>query len=194
MPIPPHTPAECFATLIAWLGRAVAARGGGDRLSLRLIALVIDRLRFINERVARVVARIRAGRYAVRTVSPHRRAAGLRRANPLPQEFGWLLQLVPEAVGSRSQLEHLLLDPGMAELMAAAPVSLGRPLRSLCRMLGLRPPQVLAVPARPRPPRLVPPVAPAPPPPGPPSPQPPAWMPKRTRWTLSRMRGPPNRV
>jgi hypothetical protein len=55
---------------------------------------------------------------------------------------------VPEAVGYRSQLEAPFRDPAMAAPMAAAPASLSRPLRSLCRMPGLRPPPILVVPAR----------------------------------------------
>ena len=73
-------------------------------------------------------------------------------SNPLPQKFGWLLKLVPEAVGYRSQLENLLRDPEMAALLAAAPTAMRRPLRSLCRMLGLPPPEILALPPRPKPP------------------------------------------
>ena len=140
----PRTPAESFATLLAWLGRAVVARGGGGQLGQPLIALIIDRLRGINQCFARLAARIRDGRYARRTVAPHRRAAAPRRPYPLPQTFGWLLPLLPEAPAYRSQLEHLLRDAEMAALLQAAPEALGRPLRSLCRMLGLRPPPIVA--------------------------------------------------
>ena len=201
MPIPPRTPAEWFATLLAWLGRAVAARSGGDQLSYSLIGLIIDRLRGIKQRFARLAARIRDGRYAFRSVAaPRRGAAKPRPPNKLPGKFGWLLPLVPDAAGYRSQLEYLLRDAGMVALMEAAPASLGRPLRSLCWMLGLRPPEILAPPAKPRPPRKTPPAAaeaPAAPKTPPPRPQPPAWLrmpPSRTRWTLARIRGQPHRA
>jgi hypothetical protein len=162
MPAPPRTPAENFATLLAWLSQAVAAMSGGDRLSCALIGLIIDRIRCIKQRFARLAARIREGRYAVRIVAPHRRAEVPRRPDPLPKTFGWLLKLVPEAVQYRGQLENLLRDPDMAALLAAAPASLGRPLRSLCHMLGLPRPEILAPPAKPRPPReKAPPPAPA---------------------------------
>ena len=192
MPTPPRTPAECFATLIAWLSRSVGAMSGGDRLSHLLIGQIIDRLRGIKRRVVRIAARVGDGRYRFRSVAPHPRAATPRRADPLPKTFGWLLPLVPDAVVFRAQLDSLLRDPGMAELMQAAPASLARPLRSLCRMLGLSPPPILALPAKPRPPRAAPAAPPAPPPP-PASrgPAPPAWMPRRTRWTMTRIRGSP---
>jgi hypothetical protein len=65
---------------------------------------------------------------------------------------------VPEAAAFGAQLQHLLADPEMAALVAAAPQA-GRVLRPLCRMLGVRPPPgPLAPPSRPR--------APAPPSPG----------------------------
>jgi hypothetical protein len=194
---PPPAPAERFATLLRWLGQAVAARSGGDRLSYALIGLIIDRIRGINQCFARLAARIRDGKYFSRRFAPRRPPVGDRHREPnkLPQTFGWLLKLVPEAVGSRSQLECLLRDPEFAALLAAAPASLGRPLRSLCRMLRVSPPEILAPPARPRPPRKTPPAPKTPPPP--PRPQPPAWLrmpPSRTRWTLARSCGPPHRA
>jgi hypothetical protein len=190
MPTPPPTQAERFATLLAWLSQAVAAMSGGDRLSYALIGHIIGRIRFIKQRVARLAARIRDGRYAFRTVTvPRRGTKGPRRPDPLPRKFGWLLKLVPEAVQYRGQLENLLRDPDMAALMAAAPASLARPVRSLCHMLGLPPPDILPPPADPRPPRTKPPPA-APEPP--PRPQPPArtTRPPRVRYVFG-LRDPP---
>jgi hypothetical protein len=172
-PTPTLTAAERFASILLWLSHVVAARSGGDRLSFPLIALIVTRIREIKQCVARIVARIDAGSYAPRRFSAPRRPPGVRRPRPpgpLPQTFGWLLQLVPEAVGCRGQLENLFRDPEMAALLAAAPASLRRPLRSACWMLGLRPPPI---PAPPRPPapapapaaaRKTPPPRPAPPP------------------------------
>jgi hypothetical protein len=178
------SPAERFATILHWLSRAVAARSAGGRLAGPLIILIVGRISHINQRVARLVARLRAGRYVPRrSASP--RASTLRRPRrpaKLPQNFGWLLPLVPEAAQYRSQLEHLLQDPEMAELLAAAPAALARPLRSLCWMLRLPPPPVLASP-RPTSPRPASPqaaAAPQPPPPqsAPPQPLPPASLPR----------------
>ena len=79
----------------------------------------------------------------------------------------WLLALVPDAIGHRSQLENQLRDPETVALLAAAPDALRRSLRSLCWMLFLAPPPILAHPARTKPPAAP---APAiqPPPPRPP--------------------------
>jgi hypothetical protein len=149
VPVPPTpTPAERFATLIRWLSGAVWTRNHFG-LPMPLIGLIIDRLREINQRFARLAARIREGRYVPRRRSGSPRSPGPPRPRPpnkLPQDFGWLLKLVPEAVGYRSQLEYLLRDEEIAALLAAAPASMARPLRSLCHMLGLRPPPILPPP------------------------------------------------
>jgi hypothetical protein len=182
--MPPPTPAEPFATILLWLCRAVAARIAAG-LPGPLIVLIVARLHHINQRIAHLAARIHAGRYARRRSAPRRSPATRRprRPNPLPHEFGWLLKLVPESVAYRAQLEHLLRDPEMAALLAAAPAAMARPLRSLCWMLRLSPPPILApIPAAPQPalpqpalpqpapPPAAPATAPASPPRPPPSP------------------------
>ena len=178
------TPPERFASLLAWLTGAVVTRNHFG-LPLPLIALIVTRIREIKQHFARIAALIRNGNYAPRRFAPRRPQAEPKPRPPskLPQKFDWLLPLVPGAVGSRSQLQHLLRDPEMAALIAAAPASLGRPLRSLCWMLGLRPPEIQALPATPRKPRQKPPPAPEasapeppPPPPPPPFPEPPEWL------------------
>jgi hypothetical protein len=60
--------------------------------------------------------------------------------DPLPKKFGWLLKLERDAVVHRTHLERLLRDAEIAALMAAAPASMGRELRSLCHVLGVTPP------------------------------------------------------
>jgi hypothetical protein len=185
----PETPDEHFAAILFWLAQAVGARSGAG-LSFSLIALIVDRLRRIKQAFARVAARVAAGSYR-----PRRRAAAARpgqpppKPDPLPKEFGWLLKLVPDAVGYRAHLERLLAAPEMAELLAAAPASLRRPVRSLCWMLAISPPPVLAKPAKPRKPRQeAPPAASAPPPP---RPQPPPWL-RGLRRSLARIRAAPH--
>ena len=208
MPIlSPPTPAERFADILWCLAQAVAAQTGWG-LSLSLIALIVTRIRDAKQAFARLAARIQAGTYAPRRRSstpPRPPAVQKPRPppNPLARKFGWLVPLVPAAVVFGGQLETLLRDPGMAELLAAAPVSLRRPIRSLCWMLRVEPPKILARPARPAKPRT--PRPPRPrreplPPYRPPTPpDAPAWMqgepPVRTRWfSRTRTRSPPRKA
>jgi hypothetical protein len=185
----PQAPAERFAAILLWLAKAVAARSGAG-LPFPLIALIVDRLRRIKQRFSHVAAAVGAGNHR-----PRRRAAAARPGqkppppDQLPKEFGWLLKLVPDAAGYRSQLEHLLHDPDMAALLAAAPASLRRPVRSICWMLAIPPPPVLAPPRKPRKPRPETPAAAADPPK--PRPQPPAWL-RGLRRSLPRIRGGPH--
>jgi len=153
----PPTAAERFASIIRCLVQAAITRGAFG-LPQATITLIIDRLRTINQQFRRIAARVAAGRFAPRRSVPRRQPAARRPRPPseLPRHCGWLQPLVPEAVQFRAQLENLLRDPDMAELLAAAPASLGRPLRSLCWMLRLTPPPLTA---RPRPPASPPPRA-----------------------------------
>ena len=204
MPNPQPTAAERFARFLLHLIQGVAARSGAG-LPFPLIALIGNRIRRIKQSIARLAALVRNGKYAPRRFAPRRASESPKPRQPskLPQTFGWLLPLVPDAVVWRSQLERLLQDPEVVALLAAAPASLGRPLRSLCWMLCLRPPEILAPPARPRPPaKPRPPREPRPAPlrpigPPPTPPDAPAWMhmpPSRTRWLPSRTRAPKNRA
>ena len=117
-----------------------------------MFMLILERIKGINQRFARLAARVAAGRYMPRrrALAPRRTpATPSQRRTELPQSVGWLLKLVPEAVAYRAQLEHLFRAPEMAALMQAAPAPLRRPLRSLCRMLGVTPPPILATPRPP---------------------------------------------
>jgi hypothetical protein len=172
---PPRSPAESFATLLRCLGHAVVAMMGGERLTLQVIALIMTRIREINQRFKRLAAHLAAGTYKPRRYLGRKAAEPKpRRRNPLFQKFGWLLPLVPEAVQYRAQLEHLLLrDPAMAALIQSAPAPMARVLRPLCWMLHLEPPPILARPAvqatppRPKTPPRSPPPTPQPEPPAP---------------------------
>jgi hypothetical protein len=111
----------------------------------------------------------------------------LRRRRPprpgprLPRKFGWLIPLVPhEAAQMGTQLRNLLeTNPGMKELLAAAPKEMGRLLRPFCRMLAMEVPEVLRLPEREKPARK----------PKPPRPRKPRE--KKVRWRMARM--PPER-
>jgi hypothetical protein len=127
-----------------------------------VLNLVFRRIDDNKRRIDRIVASIRAGTYKPRrrrTGKPRARASpGARKPpapSPLPQTFGWLLPLIPVRKGEywhanalRDMVERWISDPEMAVLVEAAPVSLGRPLRSLCWMFGFRPPPSLAPPKR----------------------------------------------
>jgi hypothetical protein len=142
--IPPAA-ADRFALLIEGLCQAVAASCGRG-LAGPLILLIWTRLRRLGARFAALAARQRTDK-----PPPARRprpAAPRPRAPRLPRGFAWLVRLVPEAAVRGSQLRHLLTEPEMAALIAAAPQA-GRLLRPLCRMLGVDPPPALRLPRRP---------------------------------------------
>jgi hypothetical protein len=67
----------------------------------------------------------------------------------VPRRFGLLLA-IPGATAWRAQIEAMLDDPEMAAIVAGAP-QMGRVLRPLCRMLGIKPVPALVLPRRPRP-------------------------------------------
>jgi hypothetical protein len=161
-----------------------------------VLDLAFRRLQGAKHRIDSVVARIRDGTYKRRRRpdKPRARASPEARTPPppsaLPQTFGWLLPLIPKRQGEywhanalRDQVERWVSDPAMVALIEVAPVSLGRPFRSVCWMFGLRPPPALAPPRRSAPPPSATPKPaakakrPAPLPSRPPTrPDAPAWM------------------
>ncbi len=156
----PPASADRLASVIDLLCRVVAAQIAGRRLAGPLIILIWRRLRRIGNRCAVVAARLQAGKLRRRAVLrprpalPAARPTRPCRPRPLPHGFAWLVRMVPDTAGGASQLCHLLTQPDMQALIAAAP-QVGRPLRSLCWMLGVRPPPGL------KPARNGPPAAPA---------------------------------
>jgi hypothetical protein len=136
--------------LLLWLGKAVDSRSLVGLLARPLAVLILNRIREINQRFARLAARVAAGTYVPRRSTPRPHVERKpRRPNPLPQGPIWLIKLVPEAAASASQFRLLLTDPEMAALIEAASAPMRRPLRSLCRMLGVEPPPILAPPPAP---------------------------------------------
>ena len=113
-----------------------------------LILLICSRLGRIAARFAAVAARVGSGTLRAVPRRAERRpaggsSAGARPASSsagqqLPRGFGWLVRLAPGGAVHGSQLQHLLADPEMAALIAAAP-QVGRLLRPLCRMLAVEP-------------------------------------------------------
>jgi len=171
-PADPRTPAERFAGILAWLNRALAAAAVKNKAAAPLVLLLWGRLNRLAARFAGIAARVAAG-----TATPRRRAspnpASARPRKPyarLPRRFGWLVRLEREAAAAAgSQLQHLLTDPEMAGILAAAPQA-GRILRPLCRMLGINLPEPLrrTPPARRTPASPPPAASPSDPPPPPP--------------------------
>ena len=153
--LPPAT--DRFACTIEMLCQAIAARGPKAGVFLPLLNLAWSRVRRTGARFARLAARVRSGELPAAA----RRARSLasdqpaefradretkqrksdepveRRAGRLPRGYAWLFRLVPEAPCYGSQLNYLLSDPEMKALLAAAP-QMGRLLRPLCEMLGVK--------------------------------------------------------
>ena len=164
-------PAERFAGIIAGLRHAIAAAAAKNAPARPLLLLLWSRLHRFVVRFAALSARVAAGTAAPRRRPASPRPAAERSRKPyqrLPRRFAWLPPLVPgEAAAYGSQLQHLLAEPEMAALIAAAPQA-GRVLRPLCRMLGVRlPPALLPPPPAPPPARPVAPSRPRPAAPGP---------------------------
>lgn len=144
----PATPTERLADLIAWLAACVAAQGHRRRLAGPLVVAIWTRLHRIAARF-RVIAATpippprpeRTEPAAADTIpapdSPPPAGRAPRHPPTMPYSARWLLRLIPDAAASLSQLEALLQDPQMAALLAADP-RLGRILRALCWMLGVR--------------------------------------------------------
>jgi hypothetical protein len=159
--MPPSTflsPAQRFAGIVNGLFHAIAMRRDAGFLAGPAALLLWTRLGHLRERITRLAARLASGKGSGVPRGKHARLEQ-RAAAPQPPgrpsrrlagQAGWLIRLVPEAAAAGSQLQHLLADPEMAALAAAAP-QLGRLLRPLCRSLSVAPPAYLAPP--PRPPR-----------------------------------------
>lgn len=197
---PPITPSptvlDRLRTFLSGILIDVFRRVSSGGIPMAVNVFIGNRITGHRLRIERIVERIRAGTYVPRRApAPATRASPPRprrpRApSPVKQSFGWLLPLIPpywNANGLPLYLESLLADPEMVAMIQAAPVSLGRPLRSLCWMLRLKPPPILAAPRRPSPRPTSPAPDPKPPapiaaaPPTPPTSAPPRPHPPRSR-------------
>lgn len=148
--MPPSAAADHFALIIDTLLRAVAEQGG-KRIAGPLTMLIWNRLRRMVARFAAIAAALHAGAYAPSS-RPKRAEPGSTNATPrrprehndaakprLPTRFAWLLRLAQSSKVAccRSQFIHFLRTPEFLEMLAAAP-QLGRMMRGLCRMLGIK--------------------------------------------------------
>ena len=197
-PTPTPSVVELLGAMLVRVVMDICGRVSWGGITQPQSSLLYMRLNGIKRRIDRIVARIRAGTYKPRrrTGKPRARASPRepRPPSPLPAKFGWLMPLIPRrkeeywhANSLRGTFELQLNHPEMMALVEAAPVSLGRPLRSLCWAFRLEPPPFLARPRRTPPPPPEPPpaatagAAAAPPPTSaPPASAPPAGRPRRS--------------
>ena len=105
----------------------------------------VSRARF---RLARLLANLAAGRLP-RPSTPRPGRKGGPPAPYSPHGNLWLIRILGyHAAGYGSQLQFLLNDPQFQATLAAAPPSLGRTLRPICRLLGVSLPKPLRPPPR----------------------------------------------
>jgi hypothetical protein len=159
MDAPLHPLAERFAWIITWFNRSmgleVYRRRGVEVPGLAVGSTYVQRL---GRRFAALVARWQAGTLPVPGVVRKRpaaaRASQPRPKAPIPKRLGWLHKVFPDSApmfgGNLSDLLHG--DPNMMALAAATPLA-GRLLRPMCWALGMKPPEYLQLPTRPRKPR-----------------------------------------
>jgi hypothetical protein len=148
----------------------------GGRIPGPLISVINERIKTLRDRFNRLAGRIVAGTYV-----PRRTIRRKPPANPKPRaespfrKRGWLDAMLPQAMAQqyRGGLLDLTQHPEMAALIEVAPAPMARLLGSLCWMLKLKPPEILANARRsagsppPAPARYRPPPPPAPPIPAP---------------------------
>jgi hypothetical protein len=140
--------------LLIEVGGSVGWARGGVPAALNIF--IFARLHGTLRQIQRITERIQAGTYRLRRRSTAPRAPVSqgdrppRPPGPVRQSFGWLMPLLPmpywNANSYRAGVESLFEDKEMVALIRAAPVSLGRPLRSLCWMFRVKPPPILARP------------------------------------------------
>lgn len=152
--IAPLSLTERFRLILGGISRAVAAKGGRDHAAGPLVILICNRLNRIVTRLLALAAQVAAGTLRAPRVACRRRETAATPREPprlrLPRGFGWLIREVRETVQYGGQVSHILDDPEMLALLAAAPQA-GRILRPLCRMMAISLPEQLRRPARPPP-------------------------------------------
>jgi len=180
---PPPSPVQRIATVFGWILTAVR-RGVANNLAklegpvqVALYNLLGRKITHTRDRLIRLAERVAAG--WIDTPKPH---APRQRAdrpkerppqtkNPLVTGSHWLFRAAPghdtAAAAAAADLRSLLAEPEIAAVLAAAPKPAWRILRSVCWMLGVEKPPVLAR-LDPRPPKRPKPGIPLPPPRRPP--------------------------
>jgi hypothetical protein len=125
-----------------------------------IVAIVLKRCNRIRNRMDKVAALVAEGKYrppVKRTTPPKPAEPGTRKPpviDPRTRKYGWLGDFHPDMAPLRGTVLQLLQDPQLVELIKAAPHGMIPPLRSLCWMLGYRPPlPILDLLKKPRKPR-----------------------------------------
>jgi hypothetical protein len=148
------TPADRLATVFGWILAAVRRGFASNQARLEgpvqvaLYGLMVRRIAQTRDRLIRLAARLQAGwTYQPKPYAPRHPPAGPRREpNPLTTGSHWLFRSVPGPASgaANAALNNLLAEPEIAAVLAAAPKPAWRILRSVCWMLGVEKPQVLA--------------------------------------------------
>jgi hypothetical protein len=147
----PQSAASAVERFLLVMGRlldVVGARRGRDLASAPLIRAAYNKLGDLAVRFAVLALNLRKRRAGTLPATGRERAPSRPPASPpdktsrkdpqprLPTSFGWLIDLIPEAVCFADLFRDRLSDPEFVALLTAYP-SLQRALRPLARMLGV---------------------------------------------------------
>lgn len=141
---------ERLALLVESLGHCITTRRGWERRDQAFYDSALLRVQRLFASVQRAVLFAASGRVRPAPPAPPQAAARdgqRRRILPpgevaLPQGSGWLVRLVPGNQVYGSALADLLEDPNLPASLANSSAA-RRSLRSLCVMLGVKPPPFL---------------------------------------------------
>jgi hypothetical protein len=134
-------PAERCARIVPGIQRALVVQGLGSGPGGALLRLLSHRLCAAAAHILAIAARLQAGTLHLRPprerLTPSRKPAAPAADTPeqprFPRAFAWLLHRTTGIAFGGSQLSHLLHQPDMAELIAAA-AGLRRDQRSVSRI------------------------------------------------------------
>jgi hypothetical protein len=153
-----HPLAIRFASMIEFFCKMMGRDSKRGALDATQQMLATARVQRMGRRFAALVARWLAGTLPLPGAARKRAAAaagkGPRPKGLLPSGKNWFRKMFGETAPmfAGNLLEILHGDPQMMELAAATPLA-GRVLRPMCWMLGVKPPEYLQLPLRPRKPR-----------------------------------------
>lgn len=173
---PAHRAAALAARIDAILAGLLLVIGAHQHLLGRFALSVWTRISRMRRRFARLLARPLAESRPDSVRAPDATRHHGAPTPYIPRRQAWLVHIIGyQAAAYMSHLEHLFRDPDTQAILAAASQNwtraVGRPLRPLCRLLGVTPPPVFQPPNAPAPklPRAV---KPPPPPRATPPPRP----------------------